>query len=201
MQSIDVVMQTDERDCCIISSDPSVLPLEKHSRIPVYPTTCTQLAYSTSVRWPIWAMILFIVFLYHTRSLGLRTRYFDKCQGSKSWGQLSRSGSYSPATCTMSIREGAWQSKNDHSFILRSLKRNGRRIDGRQKNDMRLLRMVFARAEGQASCEVQLGRTRVLAVVKSEVRGKRERDEESRREGEKEKEERGGRWRGRESGV
>lgn len=73
----------------------------------------------------------------------------------------------------MSTREGAWQSKNDHNFILRSL-RNGRRIDGRRPGDMRLLRMVFARAEGQASCEVQLGRTRVLAVVKGEVSSLRE---------------------------
>lgn len=79
----------------------------------------------------------------------------------------------------MSTREGAWQSKNDHSFILRAL-RSGRRIDGRKLGDMRLLRMVFARAEGQASCEVQLGRTRVLAVVKGEVSGCRDRDNTTR---------------------
>ncbi|CAM9097447.1 unnamed protein product, partial [Ectocarpus sp. 6 AP-2014] len=68
----------------------------------------------------------------------------------------------------MAIREGPWQSKNDHDFILRSL-RGGRRADGRQLGDMRLLRMVFARAEGQASAEIQLGRTRVLGVVTGEV--------------------------------
>lgn len=68
----------------------------------------------------------------------------------------------------MAIREGAWQSKNDHDFILRAL-RSGRRADGRQLGDMRLLRMVFARAEGQASAEIQLGRTRVLGVVTGEV--------------------------------
>lgn len=70
----------------------------------------------------------------------------------------------------MSIREGSWQSKNDREFILRSL-RSGRRGDGRKTGDMRLLRMVFARAEGQASAEVQLGRTRILAVVSGEVGG------------------------------
>lgn len=69
----------------------------------------------------------------------------------------------------MSIREGPWQSKNDHDFIIRSL-RSGRRVDGRQLADMRLLRMVFARAEGQASAEIQLGRTRVLGVITGEVR-------------------------------
>lgn len=68
----------------------------------------------------------------------------------------------------MATREGAWQSKNDHDFILRAL-RSGRRADGRQLGDMRLLRMVFARAEGQASAEIQLGRTRVLGVVTGEV--------------------------------
>ena len=68
----------------------------------------------------------------------------------------------------MAIREGLWQSKNDHDFILRSL-RNGQRIDGRQLGDMRLLRMVLGRSEGQASAEIQLGRTRVLGVVTGEV--------------------------------
>ncbi|CAB1111060.1 unnamed protein product [Ectocarpus sp. CCAP 1310/34] len=68
----------------------------------------------------------------------------------------------------MAIREGPWQSKNDYEFILRSL-RGGRRVDGRELGDMRLLRMVFARAEGQASAEIQLGRTRVLGVVTGEV--------------------------------
>lgn len=74
-----------------------------------------------------------------------------------------------PNNGTMAIREGPWQSKNDHDFILRSL-RGGRRADGRQLGDMRLLRMVFARSEGQASAEIQLGRTRVLGVVTGEVR-------------------------------
>ena len=68
----------------------------------------------------------------------------------------------------MAIREGLWQSKNDHDFILRSL-RNGQRVDGRQLADMRLLRMVLGRSEGQASAEIQLGRTRVLGVVTGEV--------------------------------
>lgn len=68
----------------------------------------------------------------------------------------------------MSVREGAWLSKNDKDFILRAL-RSGRRVDGRRLGDMRLLRMVFSRAEGKASAEVQLGRTRVLAVLTSEV--------------------------------
>lgn len=68
----------------------------------------------------------------------------------------------------MAIREGLWQSKNDHDFILRSL-RNGQRVDGRQLGDMRLLRMVLGRSEGQASAEIQLGRTRVLGVVTGEV--------------------------------
>ncbi|CAM9786358.1 unnamed protein product [Pylaiella littoralis] len=68
----------------------------------------------------------------------------------------------------MAIREGPWQSKNDHDFIIRAL-RSGRRADGRQLGDMRLLRMVFARAEGEASAEIQLGRTRVLGVVTGEV--------------------------------
>lgn len=68
----------------------------------------------------------------------------------------------------MAIREGPWQSKNDHDFILRAL-RSGRRADGRKLGDMRMLRMVFARAEGQASAEIQLGRTRVLGVVTGEV--------------------------------
>eukprot|EP00752_Nemacystus_decipiens_P009980 g8900.t1 len=68
----------------------------------------------------------------------------------------------------MAIREGPWQSKNDHEFTLRAL-RSGRRADGRRLGDMRLLRMVFARAEGQASAEIQLGRTRVLGVVTGEV--------------------------------
>lgn len=73
----------------------------------------------------------------------------------------------------MALREGAWQSKNDHDFILRAL-RSGRRADGRQLGDMRLLRMVFARAEGQASAEIQLGRTRVLGVVTGEVPERRQ---------------------------
>lgn len=68
----------------------------------------------------------------------------------------------------MATRGGTWQSNNDHEFILRSL-RSGRRVDGRKLGDMRALRMVFARAEGQASAEIQLGRTRVLAVVTGEV--------------------------------
>ncbi|CAN0519324.1 unnamed protein product [Scytosiphon promiscuus] len=68
----------------------------------------------------------------------------------------------------MTTREGTWQSKNDHDFITRAL-RSGRRADGRKLGDMRLLRMVFARAEGQASAEIQLGRTRVLGVVTGEV--------------------------------
>lgn len=68
----------------------------------------------------------------------------------------------------MSIRDGPSQSKNDEEFIIRSL-RSGRRVDGRKLGEMRLLRMVFARAEGQASAEIQLGRTRVLAVVTGEV--------------------------------
>lgn len=68
----------------------------------------------------------------------------------------------------MSIRDGPSQSKNDQEFIIRSL-RGGRRVDGRKLGEMRLLRMVFARAEGQASAEIQLGRTRVLAVVTGEV--------------------------------
>ncbi|CAM9602951.1 unnamed protein product, partial [Ascophyllum nodosum] len=68
----------------------------------------------------------------------------------------------------MAVREGLWQSINDHDFILRSL-RKGKRVDGRRLEDMRLLRMVFSRAEGQASAEIQLGRTRVLAVATGEV--------------------------------
>lgn len=68
----------------------------------------------------------------------------------------------------MAIREGLWQSKNDHDFILRSL-RHGQRVDGRQLGDMRLLRMVLGRSEGQASAEIQLGRTRALGVVTGEV--------------------------------
>ncbi|CAM9342529.1 unnamed protein product, partial [Choristocarpus tenellus] len=68
----------------------------------------------------------------------------------------------------MSIREGVWQSKNDKEFILKSLG-SGRRGDGRKLPDMRLLRLGFARAESQSSAEVQLGRTRVLAVVTGEV--------------------------------
>lgn len=72
------------------------------------------------------------------------------------------------STRIMAIREGAWQSKNDHDFILQAL-RSGRRADGRRLGDTRLLRMVFARAEGQASAEIQLGRTRVLGVVAGEV--------------------------------
>lgn len=68
----------------------------------------------------------------------------------------------------MAVREGPWQSKNDSDFILRSL-RKGRRVDGRRLDDIRLLRMVFSRAEGQASAEIQLGRTRVLTVATAEV--------------------------------
>eukprot|EP00953_Heterococcus_sp_UTEX-ZZ885_P026396 14256-Heterococcus_DN1.PRE.1 len=68
----------------------------------------------------------------------------------------------------MAIREGICQSLNTSAFVLESLQR-GRRIDGRVLTAMRSLRFTFTRAEGQASAEVQLGRTRALAVVSSEV--------------------------------
>jgi exosome complex component RRP45 len=69
---------------------------------------------------------------------------------------------------SMAIREGKCQSLNTSAFVLESLQR-GRRIDGRVLTAMRSLRFTFTRAEGQASAEVQLGRTRALAVVSSEV--------------------------------
>jgi exosome complex component RRP45 len=68
----------------------------------------------------------------------------------------------------MAIREGLCQSLNTSAFVLESLQR-ARRIDGRVLTEMRSLRFSFTRAEGQASAEVQLGRTRALAVVSSEV--------------------------------
>ena len=60
-------------------------------------------------------------------------------------------------------------SLNERAFILTALKDADYRADGRTPRDTRPLRVTYARAEGQASAEIQLGKTRVLTVVTSEL--------------------------------
>ncbi len=60
-------------------------------------------------------------------------------------------------------------SLNERAFILTALKDSDFRADGRTPRDTRPLRVTYARAEGQASAEIQLGKTRVLTVVTSEL--------------------------------
>lgn len=68
----------------------------------------------------------------------------------------------------MALRTGLSHSINTSAFIIDSL-RIEQRADGRGLHTMRNIRLSFARSEGKASAEVQLGRTRALAVVSCEV--------------------------------
>ena len=69
----------------------------------------------------------------------------------------------------MSIKDDGYGiSSSEQSFILQALK-DGRRCDGRQLNDIRKIGVTFTRNEKQCTAEVQLGRSRVLAVVTAEV--------------------------------
>jgi len=67
------------------------------------------------------------------------------------------------------IKQGEDMSLNERAFILTALKDSEFRADGRTPLDTRPLRVTYARAEGQASAEIQLGKTRVLTVVTSEL--------------------------------
>ncbi len=67
------------------------------------------------------------------------------------------------------IKQGEDLSVNEREFILAALKDTDYRADGRTTRDTRPLRMTYARAEGQASAEIQLGKTRVLTVVTGEI--------------------------------
>lgn len=49
---------------------------------------------------------------------------------------------------------------NQKEFILEALKGSNYRADGRTTADARPVRITYARSEGQASAEVQLGKTR-----------------------------------------
>ncbi|EKU21492.1 exosome complex component RRP45 [Nannochloropsis gaditana CCMP526] len=67
------------------------------------------------------------------------------------------------------IKQGEDMSINEREFILTALKDENCRADGRTPADTRELRVTYARAEGQATAEIQLGKTRVLTVVTSEL--------------------------------
>lgn len=67
------------------------------------------------------------------------------------------------------IKQGEDMSINEREFILTALKDENCRADGRTPADTRELRVTYARAEGRATAEIQLGKTRVLTVVTSEL--------------------------------
>ncbi len=60
------------------------------------------------------------------------------------------------------------QSHAERRFVLDALSA-GLRADGRRPLDSRRVRLHFARAHAQSSCEVQLGRSRVRCVCSGEV--------------------------------
>ena len=69
----------------------------------------------------------------------------------------------------MSLKDdGNAISNNERTFICEALK-TGHRVDGRRPLESRQIRLSFGRAERKSSAEVQLGRTRVMAVVTAEV--------------------------------
>jgi exosome complex component RRP45 len=64
--------------------------------------------------------------------------------------------------------DGNTISNNERDFIKQALK-GGHRVDGRRPLESRTIQLSFGRAERKSSAEVQLGRTRVMAVVTAEI--------------------------------
>ena len=60
-------------------------------------------------------------------------------------------------------------SNNDRAFIRSGLDGGERRADGRQPLDLRTVRVQFQRKDALSQAEIQLGQTRVRAVVTSEI--------------------------------
>ncbi|CAM9543014.1 unnamed protein product, partial [Chrysoparadoxa australica] len=74
----------------------------------------------------------------------------------------------------MALRQTLSHSLNDSQFVLDAVKLPGgkvERVDGRGRDELRSIRVGFGRgtAGAEARAEVQLGKTRVLAVVTAEV--------------------------------
>eukprot|EP00947_MAST-08B_sp_MAST-8B-sp1_P004837 g4837.t1 len=60
-------------------------------------------------------------------------------------------------------------SSPDRAFIVGSLYEGSRRADGRRAMDMRVMKVSYLRSDATSLAEVQLGETRVRAVVTSEI--------------------------------
>jgi len=68
-----------------------------------------------------------------------------------------------------SIKETVDQSANEKTFLIEALHSSQKRIDGRAPMEMRQIKLSFGRADSESSAEVQLGQTRIFAVVSGEV--------------------------------
>jgi len=69
----------------------------------------------------------------------------------------------------ISLKDTVDQPENEKNFLLHALSTNGKRMDGRGPMEMRYIKLSFGRADCEGTAEVQLGQTRVLAVVTAEV--------------------------------
>eukprot|EP00639_Heterosigma_akashiwo_P034146 CAMPEP_0194740478 /NCGR_PEP_ID=MMETSP0296-20130528/92592_1 /TAXON_ID=39354 /ORGANISM="Heterosigma akashiwo, Strain CCMP2393" /LENGTH=171 /DNA_ID=CAMNT_0039651627 /DNA_START=86 /DNA_END=597 /DNA_ORIENTATION=+ len=67
------------------------------------------------------------------------------------------------------LRESVDQSENEKDFILNALRESGKRMDGRTPNEMRYIKLNFGRRECESYVEVQLGQTRVSALVTADI--------------------------------